>query len=219
MPENERATLRHALERLDGIETDVRMTRDGTLVLWHDADVAGIDVDEGTYADLVARQPGLTTLEALLDDATAYPGTLLNLELKSTPRVWRSWAFERRFVRAVRASGLASRVLVSSFDPLSLARVRLLDPSLRIGVLVSPDMPSPLARALHARWLHADAVHPHLSMVGPHARTRLPDAAPLHVWTAKDASDVQRAVAGGATSVIGDDPTALLTGLGRRSEP
>jgi glycerophosphoryl diester phosphodiesterase len=199
-----------ALRAVDGIETDVQRTRDGHLVLWHDFDCHGLPVDGSELADLRAREPDLATLDDLVEVARAHPGTLLNLEIKSRPRPLRGWALERDLARAVRAAGLADRVLISSFDPLALARVRLLAPRLRTGLLTAPDLPSPLHGGALARWLHVDALHPEDRQVdaGLLAFARNHDL-PLHVWTVNDPRRMQELARAGVGGIIGDDPTAL----------
>ena len=66
---------------VDGIETDVHCTGDGTLVLHHDADVAGLAIASHTEAALQAAAGyDLPTVASCLD---RYPGLLWNFELKS----------------------------------------------------------------------------------------------------------------------------------------
>jgi len=209
-PENSVPAFELALRAIDGLETDVQRTRDGRLVLWHDVDCHGLPVDGADLADLRAREPGLATLDDLIEVARAHPGTLLNLEIKSRPRPLRGWGLERDVARAVRAAGLADRVLISSFDPLALARVRLLAPLLRTGLLTAPDLPRPLRGGVLARWLHADALHPEDRQVDVNllAFARNHDL-PLHVWTVDDPRRTQELARAGVGAIIGDDPVAL----------
>jgi glycerophosphoryl diester phosphodiesterase len=209
-PENSVPAFELALRAIDGLETDVQRTRDGRLVLWHDVDCHGLPVDGADLADLRAREPGLATLDDLIEVARAHPGTLLNLEIKSRPRPLRGWGLERDVARAVRAAGLADRVLISSFDPLALARVHLLAPRLRTGLLTAPDLPGPLRSGVLARWLHVDALHPEDRQVDASllAFARNHDL-PLHVWTVDDPRRMQELSRAGVGAIIGDDPVAL----------
>ena len=121
LPENSLAAFRAALDAgLDGVETDLQRSRDGQIVLYHDYTLPdGRAVGTLTCEDLQKADPHIPTLEDLFVLARAYPGTLLNLELKT--RGWRTGGLERAAAEAVRHSGLeATRVLVSSFNPLSL---------------------------------------------------------------------------------------------------
>lgn len=209
-PENTVAAFRLAFEHLDGVETDVQRTRDGMLILWHDSTFRGRAVSDSDFAVLRAAEPALATLDDLLELARSYPGTLLNLELKSRPDALRAWSLERAVVAAVRRSGTADRVLVSSFDPLSLARVRLLAPALRVALLVAPEGPEWTRRGALAGWLHVDALHPHESQVDAAMRGRAADRGlPLHVWTVNDPARIRALVRDGVAAVIGDDPPTV----------
>lgn len=206
-----------ALATVDGLETDVQRTADGELVLWHDADCHGQEIAGAELASLRARAPRLATLRELFRVARDHPGTALNLEIKSEPRALRSWRLERDLVRAVRASGLADRVLVSSFDPLALARVRLLAPELRTALLTAAAGPPWLRTGSLARWLHVDALHPQDGQVDRAllARCARRDL-PVHVWTVNDEARMAELTRAGAAGLIGDDP-AVLARHGRES--
>lgn len=66
---------------VDGIETDVHRTRDGVLVLHHDADVHGAPIADTTHADLEAKAGHvLPTVRGALD---RWPDLVWNLELKA----------------------------------------------------------------------------------------------------------------------------------------
>lgn len=65
-PEHTQAAYRAAVDQgADGFECDVRLTRDGVPILWHDAD----DVASTSYADLLQRYPDLMTLDDFLEIA------------------------------------------------------------------------------------------------------------------------------------------------------
>lgn len=210
-PENSLAALEEALRRLDGIETDVRRSADGALLLFHDDRIGSLPVAEAHVDVLRDRHPGLVTLAELFDLARRYPDRLLNLELKSEGGVRPLASFERAFVRAVRTSGCADRVLVSSFDPLALLRVRLLAPSLRTALLTAPEAPRLLREGAPARWLHVDALHPHVDQVRDdrlaRARRR---GLPVHVWTVNDPDRMRSLIDAGVAGLVGDDPDDLV---------
>ncbi|MDR9392353.1 MAG: glycerophosphodiester phosphodiesterase [Trueperaceae bacterium] len=213
-PENTMAAFDLAFAHLDGLETDVQRTADGHLVLFHDLELDGRPIRKWRFAALRTARPDLVTLETLLRAARDARGSVLNLEVKSDPRtlrgVLRSWALERDLVQAVRASGVDDRVLISSFDPFALARVRLLAPEVRTAFLTAPEVPMMLRGVPWARLLHVDAVHPEARSATPglvaraHAR-----GLPVHVWTVNDANDVVRLLRSGVDGVMGDDPEAL----------
>ena len=98
--ENTMTAFKRALAAgVDMIETDVRMTKDGQLVLMHDETVDRTTDGKGRVRDLTMEQlqqlnaafhaqaqpePPATLLQ-LLELAKEYPGLLLNIELKDYP--------------------------------------------------------------------------------------------------------------------------------------
>ena len=208
-PENTLEAFRYAFRSgLDGVECDVQRSRDGVLVLFHDFTVQGRRVADLGWEELRAAQPDVAKLSELFDLAQSCPGTLLNLEVKAAG--WRTHRLERDLVRAVRASGLADRVLVSSFNPASLLKVRFFSPRLRTGLLYAPDLPLPLRTPWLAGWLHTDALHPHESQVTA-ALLRRAHARGLAVntWTVNSDMRITSLTKLGVDAIIGDDPIVL----------
>ena len=125
----------------DGIETDIRRTKDGVLVLFHDDDlsrIAGVSgsVEELTYEELSAIDLGrlkgpqyrgerIVRLDDFLS-RFAVPGVELALEIKGKGIVEDVWDM----VRSVR-----SGYTITSFDYSSLLKVRKLSGSPRLGYL------------------------------------------------------------------------------------
>ncbi len=210
LPENSLAAFTAAFEAgLDGVEFDVQRSRDGRLFIYHDVDLPdGRSARSLTLAELQAFDGDIPALDDLFALARGYPGKLLNLEIKS--QSLRSDGLEKEVVRAVLESGLAGRVLLSSFNPLSLLRVRLLAPELRTALLYAPDLPLLLRSGYLARWLHVDALHPHHSQVDARmlrwaARHRLP----VNTWTVNDRERVKDLTRLGVNGLMADDPEAL----------
>jgi glycerophosphoryl diester phosphodiesterase len=218
LPENTMVAFRRALDSgLDGIETDVQRTADGVLVLVHDEVVQGRRVTETTRNDLAELVPDLATLEALVALMREAPGTLLNVELKNG--AVRDHGLARAVARALRTSGIEDRVLVSSFNPLALLRLRLAAPHLRTAYLwiSRPETPRWLRTPWPAPWLHVDALHPHHALVDDAllawaARHGLS----VNVWTVNEPADIQRLVSLGVAACMSDDPHVVLSATGGR---
>ena len=216
--ENTLPAFKAALDAgLDGVETDVQRTRDGSLILFHDFALPdGRRVVSLTQAELKMAVPDLATLEELFLLARGFPGTLLNLELKTAG--WRTGGLERAAAAAIRASGMDGRVLVSSFNPLSLVRLRLYAPELRAALLYSPDGPRWLRtnRAAHVfvHLLHPDALHPRFSLIDAEltvwARRR---GLILNAWTVNDPEDVKRLARLDVNGLMADNPKLLKDAL------
>lgn len=217
LPENTVAAFESALRAgLDGLEVDVQRTRDGHLVLTHDLELAGRRVVDADLATLQASDPHLPTFDELVAVVRRYPGTLLNLELKTLG--WRDRGLPAAVAEALRASDLADRTIVSSFSPVALARFRLRAPGVRTGYLwvARADAPRGLRSPWPAGWLHVDAMHPEHpaatpdAVAGWHRRGAL-----VSTWTANDPVDVARVRVAGVDGIIGDDPRTLLRALDR----
>jgi glycerophosphoryl diester phosphodiesterase len=221
LPENTVAAFEAALGAgLDGLEVDVQRTRDGHLVLTHDFDLAGLRVVDADLASLRAAAPDLPTFDQLVAVVRRYPGTLLNVELKTLG--WRDRGLPAAVADAVRRSGLADRTVVSSFSPVALARFRLGAPELRTGYLWVARSAAPfgLRSPWPAGWLHVDALHPEHPAVSKEAvATWHRRGALVSTWTVNDPADVARVRAAGVDGIIGDDPRKLLTALDRAPEP
>jgi glycerophosphoryl diester phosphodiesterase len=159
-PENTVAAFRGAAEQgADWVELDVRPTLDGELVVHHDpAYPDGRTVWEVGRDD---RPRGVCTLAEALDTCA---GMGVNVELKNTPGdlggergAPPSFAVVDVVVELLaerRTAGSGDRILVSSFDPPTLARVRELDPTLATAALVldlnaAPSAPEDAAAAGH----------------------------------------------------------------------
>ena len=216
--ENTLAAFRLALtQRADMIETDLHLTRDGEIVLVHDAELAGSDVTRLVRAEVRERAPQVPTLDEALD---AVGGRIpFNLEIK--PRDDADYgAVVEVALRAVRRRGLQGDVLWSSFAPRALEMLREREPTARLGVLVAASEPvarlEPVAGALAlARTLGAEAVHPHLPLVTSEIVAALRAAAlAVHVFTVDELADMQRLVRLGVDGIFTNFPARLRGLLG-----
>lgn len=210
------AFLEARAQGADGVELDVRRTRDGALVVHHDAALAdGRLLVETDVADL----PGHVSL--LADALDSCAGMLVNIEVKN---VEADPDFDPDELVASRVVALlADRngpfphqvddVIVSSFSLASIDRVIELDVDIRCGYLASPrwDQLSALARA--ADHGHA-AFHPHHLVVN----ADLVDAAhdrglAVHAWTVDEPDRVRWLAAAGVDAVITNVPDIALAAL------
>ncbi len=142
-PENTRAAFEQAIEMgADGIETDVRRTSDGELVLMHDMTVSRTTngngpVTDHTLAELRTLDAGswfsddfagerIVTLDELIVDFS--PRRPLVLEIKDTQAT-------APLVVRIATAGIGDRVQVTSFDWSALLAAAALDPGLTYGFL------------------------------------------------------------------------------------
>ncbi|MBI3805264.1 MAG: glycerophosphodiester phosphodiesterase [Nitrospirae bacterium] len=163
-PENTLASFEKAMAMgADGIECDLRESREGELVVFHDPTIKRLTRQAGRVVDLSLSElkqldigtwfapdfAGQTVVTAKELIAKIPPPFLLNLEIKA--------AAPQKIVDLVRGTGMADRVVVSSFDHTLLKKLRTLHPTLPIGYLIDRE---PLKKILQeARRLEAVSLH------------------------------------------------------------
>lgn len=115
-------------------EFDVRMTSDGQVVLFHDDHFQGSFVAKTKYDDFNRLVP-VTKLEALFEWFSGVENFKLNIEIKSRELV--NFKLEKKVCELIGRYKLEKRVLVSSFNPISLYKVRRYNPEIYRALLLS----------------------------------------------------------------------------------
>lgn len=207
----------------DAIECDVQRSRDGQLVIIHDGTVDRTTngtghvseqslnelrgLDAGRKWRLPQRIPTLEETLALVWER----GGSLNLEVKGES-VEESVATARALEPVLREQRPAfrKRILVSSFEHPALQLLKERLPWLRVGALFGRewnrrDLIAP------ARELHAEAIHPALSLTTP-ALIHRTHAAGLrvNVWTANRPASIERLIRWGVDGVFSDYPERVV---------
>jgi glycerophosphoryl diester phosphodiesterase len=228
-PENTLASFQKAREMgADGVELDVMLCADGEVVVMHDSDVERTTDGHGRIPDLTVAQ--VKTLDAGAKFGPPFVGErvptlrevagwaqndmLLNIELKSSNV--RSDGLEEKVIAIVREYRLEHRVILSSFNPLALRRVRRLAPNLHTGLLYAADLPIFLRRAWLRPLARPDALHPYYEMVSDAyllwARRK---GYHVNVWTPDHTLDLQRLIDQKVDAIITNRPDTLATMLKR----
>ncbi len=216
-PENTFAAFDHGLFMgVDGVETDVRLTRDGALVLMHDATVDRTTDGTGAIADLTHGQvamldaaarfregqhqfgaQGVPRLEDFLD---RYGGrTTFRLEIKAA-------GAEAGTVRAVRSRALTETVIYTSFQIESVRALRRAAPEAQVAHLsnVATFDEHAIQLALDAG---ANEIAPRAERVTPEMVQRA-QAAGLRVWAwgIKEPAALRHAISAGIGGCTLDNP-------------
>ena len=214
-PENTLPAYELAIEmRSDMIEIDLHKTRDGQIVITHDAELPGLgeisehDLDQLRLLDMGGGER-IPTLEQVLDGfASRIP---FNLELK-----WGAAGdydgLEEQTLEALQARDLGGDILFSCFRRSVLARLRALDPAARLALLISPQSPhEPLDAILrHAADLACEGLNPHWSQVdaslveGAHAA-----GLAVSVYTVNEIAGMRRRLDLGVDAVFTNFPDRL----------
>ena len=188
-PENTLAAFRAAKDLgADGIETDVRMTKDGFLVLCHNDSIEGFSSGHGTISEMTLAElkeldfgswfdekfagEQILTLEECLEAASDLDFKIVNLELKPTN------GSHREYVEAaadtIMRSGFAGQIIVSSFDRHLLKDIKEYAPEISVGMITVPNMSA-------------------ISMF--HLADYLPEDKPLSAYTTEDVKSLPAAIA------------------------
>ncbi len=206
----------------DGIELDVQLTRDDKIVVIHDLTLEATTngrgrVSDQTLAELKRLDAGswfgpvfatqqIPTLQEVVE-AVGHK-LLLNIELK-TARLGDD-GLANAVVRLLEENHLLDRVVVSSFNPLAVWRVRRLNPWISVGLLYAPDSPLLLRRPWMRHLVRPDALHPYYSSVDAGyvqwARQR---GYRVHTWTVDDRQEMERLLQAGTDIIITNRPDLL----------
>jgi len=219
-PENTLPSFELAVEhKADAIELDVKLSKDGVVMVIHDQTVDRTTggrgkVNELTLAELKKLDAGkffnkkyagiqIPTLEEVF--ASVGQKVIVNVELtnyKST----RDQLVEQ-VIRVVKRHQMEDRVLFSSFFPGNLVKCKTFLPLTPVAQLCLPGLLGTITRSWFYRKVSPLVVHPHLGDVSKNYVNREHQAGRrVHVWTVNDEQDMKRMYAIGVDGVFTDDP-------------
>ncbi|MHB1251926.1 MAG: glycerophosphodiester phosphodiesterase [Acidimicrobiales bacterium] len=191
-----------------GVELDVRRTLDMRLVVHHDPSVEGMVIAHTRREDLGAH---VDDFEVVME---ACRGMRVNVEIKNIqepgePTYDATGDFARQVVAYLHDSNWADSVIVSCFDEATSALVRSVDPDIEVGWLLwDVELTSAITQAY---VLGLDAVHPHFSLVTSEVMDQARElGVAVNVWTVNNARDIKAMLDLGVSSIITDDPAAVL---------
>jgi len=180
----------------DGFECDLRLTKDGVAVLWHDADLkrrADSDavVAESKYAKLKRIYPEILTLDEFLDFGISEKKSLL---LETKHPVPSRTAIEDEVVakikqeeKRIKKAGISINIM--SFSWFAIEHVKQLDKKIETTYLLHDQTPW-----FSARYSSAQSLGPGISLLRkkPALAKRVKEMGrKLNVWTVDDPSDIK----------------------------
>ena len=217
-PENTRLAFEKAIEaRVDMIEFDCQLTKDGHVVVFHDqrldrtarakgevknhtlAELKNFDV--GGWRKKAHRGERILTLEEVLDVVGQRANLCLDIKQfpESPPGI------ELKLLFILSHYDYLDRAIISSFDYRCLDRVRELAPEARLGMIFGAEgAQDPIVAA---RRLGAAAV-----LVQKELATReflqqaWEDGLDVYVWTVNEVRDMEKFAAVGVQGIISDFP-------------
>lgn len=224
-PMNTIASFELALAQgADGVELDVRLTRDGEMVIMHDDRIDATTDGEGfvhdfTLAEIQALDAGSWFNDSFrgarvptLDEVFEVIGkrTRINVEIKAETAD--ETEIEAKVADAIRRHKLSHSIIVSSFNPLTLGRFRAVMPEVPIGFLYAPDTP-PILFDLIAELPH-EARNPYYEQIDAELMAWAKrEGYRVNTWTVNDPAKAVELTAMGVDCIITDNPDTILAAV------
>jgi glycerophosphoryl diester phosphodiesterase len=222
-----------ALERgraagADGFEIDVRLARDGELVVIHDATLDRTSNARGSVASMTVAELARVDAAYWFDPEGGYP--LRGQGIGVPPLVEALRRFPdcpfivelkdndtdsaRRAIEIVRAAGAIDRVMIGSFHRRALQRVRHLEPDLPTGAATSETrlalyksrLSLPLGRTPYRAFQVPEAFGATRVLTPRFIRAAHDAGVPIQVWTVDDEQDMRRLLDWGVDALITNRP-------------
>jgi glycerophosphoryl diester phosphodiesterase len=216
LPENSLPGFQSALdEDYDGIELDVRLTKDKELVVFHDIRLERLTQDgrgmvrTKVLSDLKRLRlksssviTGIPTLAEVLDMFKA-TNKLVNIEIKSEMPM--RGKIEQRVIDLIHHYGVKRNVVVSSFNPLVIRKIQKIDRGIRTGFIYQKRLPNFNQKL--AKGLIVNSWHPNYRGVSALLLERAGEAGcRVFPWTVNEEKDLMRMMELDVDGVITDFP-------------
>ena len=195
-PEMTMAAYENAVKQgADGFECDLRLTKDGVAILWHDADLMrrannNAVVAEKNYKELIAIYPQILTLDEFLDYGISQKKSLL-LETKHqvpSRTAIEDLIIERIHAESKRIAKAGIELTVMSFSWFAIERIKALDKKISSTYLLHEYTPW-----FSARYSSAQSIGPGIGLLRkkPALAQKIKSSGKkLNVWTVDEPSDI-----------------------------
>ncbi len=227
-PENTLPAFEKAIQLgAAGIELDTQATADGQLIVLHDFRLERTTTGNGlvrehTLAQLQGVDAGIRfhesfagtpipTLDQVFDLVS--DRCRVNVEIKNMD--WDGGPEVELLVQMMQRRKLHDQVIVSSFNPIALMKVRWADPSIALGLLYSGDLPLFLRRAWLGPLIAPEALHPHHTIIDEeYMRWARSQGHFVNTWTVNDPDEARRLAGLGVDTIISDVPDVIIEAIG-----
>lgn len=208
-PEHTLEAYEAAVEQgADGFECDVRLSKDGVAVLWHNATMlerAGNDgwIAEMTFAEIRKAYPQILTLEKFLEFAIAKKKGVL---IETKHPVISGNRIEEEVVRLLYETKALNRidVAVMSFSWFAIEKVKRLDPYIKTTFLMRERTRNTFSKTTSAKILGPSIEELHGNDEYQSYIKSLNK--PLYIWTVDTKAQVELAQELGARILITNKP-------------
>lgn len=204
-PENTLASMELAIEQgCHGIETDLQLTEDGKVVVFHDWSVERttngtgyikdltleelLTLDAGSWFSKKFKNEKILTLESLLD--LIPKNLLLNLEIKS--KAWDNRGIEKMVVKTLEENNRLENTVISSFNHKCIERVQNLNPRIKLGLLYEAYLINPV-EFLKISKLNMYSLHPNYNYIDKEFMEKVHKSdLKVYSWTVNDIESAER---------------------------
>jgi len=219
-PENTMAAFRKAYElNADGIEFDVKLSKDGEMVIIHDQTLDRTTNGHGRVIE--TKLQDLRSLDAGSSFSESFAGekipllcevleefsdfSTINIEITNYASIGDGLA--NKICKLVKDMRMERNVIFSSFHPYNLLVVKNKLPMVPAALLALPGKSGRIARSNLLRWLSPDFIHPYYQDVSAeyidkqHKKSRK-----VNAWTVDEESDIKKVFEEGVDGIITDNP-------------
>ncbi len=237
-PENTLAAFQSGLDqKADAVECDVHLSKDGELVVIHDANISRTTDGSGNVADLTLAELRAVNAAARFKDGSFAPQriptlqevvdlvrgkAILQIEIKTRSDGRRYAGIEGKIVDLLRRNDMVDKVVVLSFDFPTVREIKALEPRLKTCALAStPYFASVGTRGLAAvaeemKALGVDYMGVEKSYLTEKLLAELrKQGIGGGAWTVNDPAQMRKLAALGPDFLTSDRPDLLREALGR----
>lgn len=215
-PENTLKAFQLALDQgADGFECDVIITADGEIVVTHDENIHRItghnlEVRRSTLKQLrkfkLKKGEMIATLhEVFLNFGNKF--STINIEIKSTG--YFSDGIEKKLVDLIKYYDIQDRIIISSFNPLNIYRMKKLAPEIRRGYLLH-SFHRFARRKIFIRSCNVTSLNlDHTWCTSKRLKKYKKMGKHIWVWTVNDEKDMKKWIDKGVDAIITNYPARL----------
>lgn len=194
----------------DGLECDVRLTKDNQLVLWHDPDllrVAGnaARIADSTFNEIKAHYPFAMTLDELLILAR---DNKKDLAIETKHPVPTASSVEKKIMQLLQQEKPFADIHIMSFSWLAIENIRKIDPQQKTVALLHDTFSFAMRR-----FTSAQSIGPGITAFRKKPDL-IQDPRNLFVWTVDDADDMHFCADNGVDVLITNTPSYARSVLG-----
>ena len=229
-PENTMLAFQKAAETgCDGIELDVQLTKDGTVVVIHDETVDRTTWGTGRVVDYTFEELRKLDASRLFGDKYGFcpipsfeeyvswaagQNLVTNIELKTG--VYYYEELEKKTLELVRRYGLEDKVFYSSFNHMSLVRMKELAPDAFCGALVDRELGN---AGYYCSQFGFQAYHPGIKDLTEEAVKGCKEKGiAVNVWTINDMGALEKLYQWGCDGAFTNYPSICKSWIDSRKQ-